>query len=1219
MVTYFDPTGPLCFIEDNTGGVAIAAGTEDRQIQAGQLCRVTGYAGLEGGAPAIDSPGFVVLQPAELPAARPRAAKELRAPDLEGAWVTVQGTVRAAFENAGRVVYRLEADGENLEVVIHSLARSASRAAIGHRVTASGVLHRPADHPRDLRLFSPFAKCVVVDNTAGDALPPVQSVATALGLPSDAPVRLLLTVKDVQPGLRITGKDASGVLEVFSAQGTTLAPGAVIDVTGFMTERDGRKVLEDGSFERVGFIPPEEDVANGPAEKLALLRSVGDIRRLSSEEAERHYPVRLRGVITYYDPDWNMLFFQGASEGIFVKLADQELDLKSGQLVVLKGVTGPGDFAPVIERPVFEILSLAPMPDPKPVTYNQMATGVEDSQWIKTEGIITAVSRQGTAVRLDMAPPTGSGSFMVFLPHLRERTPLDLVGTRVEVEAACATVFNTRRELRGVQLFAPALRFVRILETASGDPFASPPTPIVNLFRFTPEQRTNQIAHIRGLLTQAGQHRLHLEDASGGILVIPESDQGAIKAGETLDVVGFPRQINGATALEKARYKAAPQAITIVPQAMRPATALEEESGLDSRLVEIDALLIETGRTSEALTLLLESDNHLFTAVAPLWMGGEVKSLAPGSRVHLKGVCTLQHDDHGGTLGFRILLRTPDDIKVLSAPDFWNVRRLVIGASALAFFTTAILVWVITLRSRVRKQTTVIRAHLEAQMFLQERFVEFTKHFPGIAFMKTEDGRYAFANDEFVRLAGKDGAELLGKTDSVIWPAAVAERQAQVDQQLLTGQARLDVTDSFDPDGKETWLITRFLINAERGGKRYLCGIGVNITEQKNLEEKLRQVQKMECVGRLAGGVAHDFNNILQVISSYAELIQNAPNAPDTQEFAQEIFQAAARAADLTRQLLMFSRKQVVKKGPIDLNDVSRGMAKMLARIVGEDIALELSLSTASCCVYADRGMLEQVLLNLAVNARDAMPKGGCLRIETTVRHVPDPTSPSQLTVPLRPFVSLKVADTGCGIKPEHLPNIFEPFFTTKEVGRGTGLGLATVYAIVQEHGGSITVDSKVGVGTSFEILLPAGQNVEAQEQSAKAVSPGRLAGSGTILLVEDDATVRKLAARILSDHGYKVVEAESGPAALELARSRGFQMDLAITDMVMPGGIRGIDLCEPLNEVFPDLPIIITSGYAFESAGKLSDLKPNTSFLQKPFLPEDLLASVRSALSGRS
>jgi len=414
--------------------------------------------------------------------------------------------------------------------------------------------------------------------------------------------------------------------------------------------------------------------------------------------------------------------------------------------------------------------------------------------------------------------------------------------------------------------------------------------------------------------------------------------------------------------------------------------------------------------------------------------------------------------------------------------------------------------------------------------------------------------------------------------------------------------------------GRHVWTEFRGLGRIEEGEDAYVMGTLQDVTERKRLEDQIRQSQKLEAIGQLAGGVAHDFNNLLTTILMQSTLEEARTDLPsEIVEAFQDIRQAAELGASLTRQLLLFSRRQIMQPHIVDLNDLVNNLAKLLRRIVGEDIQLKLDLHTAPLWLYADPGMLDQVVMNFTINARDAMPKGGSLTLTTDdVRLDADQARQYVDAIPGH-YARLTVTDTGTGIPPEILPRIFEPFFTTKEVGKGTGLGLATVFGIVKQHRGWLNVQSTPGQGTTFRVHLPISPAPQPQNTvSAQTKTPG---GSETILLVEDDPAVRSAAQATLQHQGYTVLVCDHGIAAQAVSRQYPDTIDLLLTDIVMPEGLYGRELAAQLVKERPGLKVIYMSGYNAELAGGELTLQTNQRFLQKPFRPNQLLALVRSCL----
>lgn len=485
------------------------------------------------------------------------------------------------------------------------------------------------------------------------------------------------------------------------------------------------------------------------------------------------------------------------------------------------------------------------------------------------------------------------------------------------------------------------------------------------------------------------------------------------------------------------------------------------------------------------------------------------------------------------------------------------------------------------------------------------------------AIVITRDQQVVFANRAAVDMSGYTLEELFQlDTNTFLTPEMrtfADERRAQRDQSPWRSMRyELKVTAK---GGVEKWLdITTSQITYE-GSPAVLLN-AMDVTERKVVEEQLRQAQKMEAVGRLAGGVAHDFNNLLMIMRGYADLILDSESADEsTRRNAEQITRASERAAGLTQQLLAFSRKQVLAPQVLNLPQVIQGVDKMLVRLIGENIELTTSAPEDLWRVKADPNQIEQVLLNLAINARDAMPQGGKLMIEMSNVNLDAYFVRQHAGSTAGPHVLISVSDTGAGMTREVSARVFEPFFTTKEVGRGTGLGLATVYGIVKQSNGYITVYSEAGKGTTFKVYLPKATE-EATPVALREPSE-HLGGSETILLVEDETDVRALARQFLDSRGYRVLEAKDGSEALTISGGHSGNIDLLVTDVVMPK-MSGRELAEKLAPIRPHMRVLYVSGYTAEAIGHHGILDPGTEFLQKPFSREILARKLREVLDKR-
>jgi two-component system cell cycle sensor histidine kinase/response regulator CckA len=481
-----------------------------------------------------------------------------------------------------------------------------------------------------------------------------------------------------------------------------------------------------------------------------------------------------------------------------------------------------------------------------------------------------------------------------------------------------------------------------------------------------------------------------------------------------------------------------------------------------------------------------------------------------------------------------------------------------------------------------------------------------------------DSGRIEYVNPAFEKLTGYSKQEVLGQTPRLL---KSGEQGPDIYRDLWStvraGKIYRNVMINRKKSG-ESFIVEKTItpVRDSTGRIAHFISNDRDISERRRLEAALFQAQKMDAIGLLAGGVAHDFNNVLMVISSYAELMQDSIGpGHHLHRNVQEILSAGRRATDLTRQLLAFGRKQLQALQVLDLNTIVRDIAKLLPRLLGEDVELVIETQADLGKVKLDPVQVEQVVMNLAGNARDAMPKGGKLTIATRNVELNEDYVHIRTIVPAGRYILLEVNDSGEGIQPEHLPHIFEPFYTTKEQGKGTGLGLATVYGIVKQSGGFIWVYSEPGMGTTFKAYFPrVEQGARLPQAQDSNVDIRSLCGTETLLLVEDEHAVRHPACEFLRQCGYQVIEGRDGLHAVEAAHKHSRRIDLLITDVVMPG-MSGGQLAELLMERDPNLKVLFMSGYSEKVVlrHKISDL--HTNFLQKPFTLKSLAVKIREAL----
>jgi two-component system cell cycle sensor histidine kinase/response regulator CckA len=486
-----------------------------------------------------------------------------------------------------------------------------------------------------------------------------------------------------------------------------------------------------------------------------------------------------------------------------------------------------------------------------------------------------------------------------------------------------------------------------------------------------------------------------------------------------------------------------------------------------------------------------------------------------------------------------------------------------------------------------------------------------------VVIITDHDGIIEYVNPAFESVTGYKQEEVLGLTPRVLKSGQhPQEFYEQMWQTIMAGQVFHGVLVNRKKNG-DAFVVEKTItpLRDADGQITHLISNDHDITDRRRLESQLQMSHKMDAIGRLAGGVAHDFNNLLMVISAYAELMQESlASGHPLLRNVQEIMKASRRAADLTRQLLAFGRKQMQALQLLDLNHVLKEISKMLPRLIGEDIQLTIVHGRNLGWVKADPLQIEQIVMNLAANARDAMPEGGKLTIETTSIALEEDYVQRHSIVPIGDYVLLAVTDTGQGIAPEHLSHIFEPFYTTKAEGKGTGLGLATVYGIVKQNGGFIWVYSEPGLGTTFKIYLPRAKKEAPGAKPAPKPAQEIPRGVETILLVEDETAVRQSTAEFLRVSGYTVVEAKDGEDALRVAKNHGNTINLMITDVVMPR-LGGTKLAAQLASTHPAMKVLFVSGYAENTVLRHGAIDVTNSFLQKPFGLKSLAIKIRQVL----
>jgi len=577
-------------------------------------------------------------------------------------------------------------------------------------------------------------------------------------------------------------------------------------------------------------------------------------------------------------------------------------------------------------------------------------------------------------------------------------------------------------------------------------------------------------------------------------------------------------------------------------------------------------------------------------------------------------ICTAYSDYSWDEMRGR--LDQPDSLGILKKPfDNVEVQQLAHALTKKWLLSHQARLQLSELEGMVEERTRDLQKANESLMLSEERFSKAFHESPlpsGI--QSVSDQRFVDVNHCLAEIAGCKREEMIGRTPAELF---LWEKPHLADQWVASLLRKETVRDQEANIRTQAGTLHEVLVSCSLLGfarEPHMLLLAQDVAERALLERQLRQAQKMEAIGQLAAGIAHDFNNILTVIQGHAGLMERtlADGKPSAKS-VEQISKAAIRAATLIRQLLMFSRKQVMQFRHLDLNDTLSNAVKMLERLVGEHVRIDFRPQPSLPALHADASMMDQVVMNLAVNARDAMPNGGRVSISTsleTIHRAPTPMDPEQRD---GNFVCLTFTDTGAGMDTQILSRIFEPFFTTKPLGKGTGLGLSTVFGIVRAHQGWLVVESKPEQGTTFRLYFPASQ--QTAEKTELVVDTALRSGRETVLVAEDEDALREMVVQVLRIQGYTVLEAASGREALEVWERADRPVDLLLTDMVMPGGIMGSELAECLVRQSPQLKVIYTSGYSPGMAGRDDSLLNGHNFLPKPYSIGKLAQFVRDCL----
>jgi PAS domain S-box-containing protein len=1047
-------------------------------------------------------------------------------------------------------------------------------------------------------------------------------------------VRVAGTVRSQQPGQSVTIWDDSGQIRILTKQFYPVQRGDRIEGIGHPTIQGIDRILQDGLF-----CLTTNNVAEGYANSKnpVKLRLADQIRSLDEESIARHPAVSIEGLVTWVDRQRRFIFVLDSSGGIRVMHPrfQRGRRFQPGMMVKVDGVAAAGEFAPVVTNAVARQTGIMNLPPDAPlINLEDALTGTEDGQWVQIRGFVRKVTELAGATELQLVAP--GGEFTVHFPM--DDNLQTLQGAVVLVQGVCAVDANSRRQLTGIEIWSPTLEDVQVEQAAPTNLFALPMRSIASLRQFNLFNTLDERVHTRGSVTldMPGRY-LYVQDGENSVLALSEQNE-PLHPGDRVEVVGFPGNERGNYVLREATYRRIAPGPDPIPIQLPALQSVDE--GLDGLLVHAEGLLLDIAEKSDETHLIVQAQGLIFEAKLdkPEQWAKEKPEL--GSKLAITGVYRIQRDEYGKARSFLLTLRDGSDVRVLEPPPWWTLRRLMLVLAGVVVVFLSALLWTLAIRrknrlllraqmelktahdkleERVQERTRNLQEANEALRHSEERFVKAFRASPvPLLLQSTREQLYVDVNESFLELTGYKREEVLGQTPAglKLFP------QPETSREILDAIPAKRVVRNLQTElGTREGKTLTVLISAEafelEGQSHFLMSIQ-DITERLNIENQLRQAQKMEVVGQIAAGIAHDFNNILTVIQGHAELQLNVENLDETLgDSLHEISRAAARAASLTRQLLAFSRKQMLQLRPLDLKEALSNLSKMLRRIIGEQIYLEIQCAENLPAVLADAVNFEQVIINLAVNARDAMPRGGPLTITADLVEIDAQYKEREPDAIIGTFVRLSVADKGSGMNEAVRQKIFEPFFTTKELGKGTGMGLATVYGIIKQHQGWIEVETEPGAGSVFKVFLPVanGQAQSTPESGTDLIWEGN-GQPRTIFLVEDEAPLRELTSMILKRLGHQVVTAQDGQEALNLWPQHRGKIDLLLTDMVMPGGITGRELADQLLRETPKMRVIYSTGYSMDLYNSDIKLVEGVNCLLKPYDATTLARTVKKAFT---
>jgi PAS domain S-box-containing protein len=1237
-VTYYDAGWRCLFLQEDGTGLFVLTDTNQLPIAPGDRVRVTGRTHEGSFNPMIMEPVIVKLSTDPLPIAQKAEEAALREGLLDGQRIEIRGVVRRVIDHHNRLGMDLVSDGLSVRVWVPEAGAAPWQDLVGSEVRVIGACGVQVDHERritGIQIFKPDMSGIVVERAAPSDWFNLPQTAIADLLAPSASARhshllhLAGRISRTDGSRHVEVRDASGQIDVYTEIPIRLQPGDRVQLVGFLAESSGTPRLEsarirtmDPSGMEMGVTVSEGRQATRVAEAQRLV-TAQQVRNLSKVEAERQHPVTLRAVVTYYHAEWHMLFVQDETAGIYVNVAER-YDLKVGQQVQIHGVTGPGAFAPVVEKPVIQLLGRGTLPRPVRRELAHLLSGQEDSHWVELQGIVRSVSVDDGHWHLELAQPSGRVRASIIRVWDQE-APRHLIDAAVRLTGACASVFNQRRQLLGIQIYVPDLSHLYIEIPAAHDPYAVPSQSISSLLQYDPERTSGHRTKVTGVVTHVSLgNEFFVQDATGGLRVT-KPFHAVVSAGDEVEIIGFPALAGYAPVLEDTVFRVVGQGVEPEPIPIRAHQIMDgdlEERILDNHRVSIRAILVDVSMTRSNLTYLLQDDSHLFHARFEQQSGfGRWQTVRPGSFVELTGVCTVQIDQYRRPVAFQIHATSPDGITVLQAASWWTTQHTQQAMYAGGALALACAAWVTTLRRRVRQQAETIRERLERELAFKRRDRTLTRHSVVGIWQVDPEGRTIFVNPAMRRLLEVDHeTDFLGRDAESFLPGLGALVGAGGGGQQDGGVVKPREAELITANGQRRAVLASVApIVDETGRVESWIGTAVDITALKQVEAELQEAKETaesasRAKSQFLANMSHEIRTPMNGVIGMINLLLRSPLNREQQDFARTVRDSAELLLSLIDDILDFSKIEAGRLAldavDFDLREVVESSVQVLSHRAGDHglgfgsiIGQEVPLA-----VRGDPTRLRQVLLNLLSNAIKFTEQG-----EVLLQVNLESASASGF------LLRFEVHDTGIGIAPEVQRALFQPFVqadgsTTRKYG-GTGLGLAISRQLVRLFCGEIGVRSEPGRGSVFWFTARLEPAIEALDQGDGL--PECFAGKRA-LVVDDNEVNRRIVGHHLDSWSISWEAVATPELGLDRLRTDAANnpFDVVILDMQMPGmdGLMMASRIRAEPAIAATRILLLTSlGQDLDRAGLRS--LAIQECLNKPFRQEDLRNSLQRSL----